>query len=387
MLIIVILKCIFVNNGGITVYFGSVRFFKHLIISVVILMIAAPTALAVCFGISNSKRGAEIEELTAQNTALSALVDYYNGQTQYTAEEFMTVFEQLDIDDSEFLNLLYEKDKGAFDKLFEAVDVSVSSDGLMETGGDITSAVTTTAPPVTTEITTTAQEEPPSPYADLHTDLYCENTDDIIYNRDENYIYLTFDDGPSIYTENILSYLDMYDIKATFFVVPQNNDECKRLMKLIVDKGHTIGVHSASHVYTDIYASVEAFLDDFQTAYDLIYDATGVKCDLFRFPGGSINDFNTATCDAIIEEMTRRGFIYFDWNVDSEDALGATWTQMYNNVLNEVEGVSRAVVLMHDHDSRYNTVLVLEDIIKALKNDPKNYTFDKLTRNVKPIQF
>ncbi|MGN0596031.1 MAG: polysaccharide deacetylase family protein [Ruminiclostridium sp.] len=368
-------------------YFGSVRFFKHLIITVVILMIAVPAALAVCFGIGNAQKEAEIEELKAQNVSLSALVDYYNGKTDYTAEEFMTVFEQLGIDDKEFVELLYEKDKSAFNKLFESAEVIANSDGSVEAGGDVTTtAVTTTAPPQTTESTTT-QEEPPSPYADLHTDLYCENTDDIIYNRDENYIYLTFDDGPSKYTENILSYLDTYDIKATFFVVPQDNEECKRLMKLIVDKGHTIGVHTASHVYTDIYKSVEAYLDDFQTAYDLIYDATGVKCDLFRFPGGSINDYNTATCDAIIEEMTRRGFIYFDWNVDSEDALGATWTQMYNNVLNEVEGVSRAVILMHDHDSRYNTVLVLEDIIKALKNDPKNYTFDRLTRNVKPIQF
>ena len=79
-------------------YFGSVRFFKHLIITVVILMIAVPAALAVCLGIGNAQKEAEIEELKAQNVSLSALVDYYNGKTDYTAEEFITVFEQLGID-------------------------------------------------------------------------------------------------------------------------------------------------------------------------------------------------------------------------------------------------------------------------------------------------
>lgn len=380
-------------------YFGSVRFFKHLIVTILILLIAVPTALAICFGVSNAKRGEEIEKLQADNAVLTAMMNYYDGQTSYTAEEFMTVFEHYDIDDAEFIRLLYAKDKAAFDQLFDVVDASATLDGSIaaETTADTTVStepITVAADGQITTAETTAKttetaetEEAASPYINLHTSLYCEDTSEIIYNKDENYVYLTFDDGPSQYTENILYYLAEYDIKATFFLVPKDTEECRRLMKKIVDEGHTIGVHSASHVYKDIYASVEAYLDDFQAAYDLIYDATGVKCDLFRFPGGSINDFNTATYKAIIEEMTRRGFIFFDWNVDSEDALGATWTQMYNNVLNEVADVQRAVILMHDHNNGYNTVLVLEDIIKALKNDPKNYTFDRLSRNVKPIQF
>ena len=83
--------------------------------------------------------------------------------------------------------------------------------------------------------------------------------------------------------------------------------------------------------------------------------------------------------------MNRRGFVYFDWNVDSEDAVGANWTTMYCNVLNEVAGVDRAVILMHD--GIYNTTLVLEDIINALTADARDFTFSAITDEVKPLQF
>ena len=158
-------------------------------------------------------------------------------------------------------------------------------------------------------------------------------------------------------------------------------------MKKIVDAGHTIGVHSATHDYKQIYADVEAFLTDFKICYDRIYEATGVKASLFRFPGGSINDFNEETRNAIIAEMTRRGFVYFDWNVDSNDAGGADWTEMYVGVLDQISNTNRAVVLMHDRDDRYNTVLVLEDIIKALLADERSYKLDRLTEKTKPVQF
>ena len=183
----------------------------------------------------------------------------------------------------------------------------------------------------------------------------------------------------------MLHYLDQYDIKATFFVVPQRTDECYALMKQIVDKGHSIGVHSASHKYEKIYASVEAYLEDFNEAWQMIYEATGVKTHIFRFPGGSKNDFNEATRDAIIEEMTRRGFRYYDWNVDSNDAGGATWTEMYNSIPADIAGNYRSVVLMHDSAQRENTVYVLEDILRVLTNE--GYKFDKINNNTQPVQF
>ena len=205
------------------------------------------------------------------------------------------------------------------------------------------------------------------------------------YVREENVVYLTFDDGPSDHTYSILSYLEQYNIKATFFVVPSRTEGCYAKLKAIADAGHSIGVHSASHVYKDIYASVENFLEDFHEAWDIIYDATGIKTEIFRFPGGSVNDFNADTRDHIIQEMTRRGFRYFDWNVDSNDAGGANWTYMYNSIPKDISGNYRSVVLMHDSASTPNTVLVLGDVLQVLVNE--GYKFDKINNDTMPVQF
>lgn len=220
-----------------------------------------------------------------------------------------------------------------------------------------------------------------SAYSDLYEDMYVQAPDDFVYEAGT--IYLTFDDGPSQYTPSILNYLDEFGIKATFFVVPNRSEECYATLKEIVDRGHSIGVHSASHDYEQIYASVEAFLDDFHEAWDIIREATGVSTQIFRFPGGSKNDFDEDVCDDIIAEMTRRGFRYFDWNVESGDVADATWTEMYNSVPSDIKNVERAVVLFHD--TRYNTVLVLEDILKVLTNE--GYKFDKINNDTEPVQF
>lgn len=359
-------------------YFGSVKFFKHLIIGVIILAILVPTCLCISFGIQNKQKEQEITALKEEVAAIKL-----NSQIDYTTSDgLFQLYKQLE-DKEGFLKLLSDYDYELYSSFIKSLPTMNET-----TTAPQPVATTTTAAATEPEFTTTPFEEPAdSIYADLYPELYCDSTADVVYDQDMDHVYLTFDDGPSQYTESILYYLDKYNLKATFFVVPSGSEECNRLLKKIADGGHTIGVHSATHVYTEIYASVEAYLDDFKIAYDRIYEATGIKCSLFRFPGGSINDFNKETRDDIIAEMTRRGFVYFDWNVDSNDAGGATWTEMYVNVLEQVAGTNRAVVLMHDHNNGYNTVLVLEDIIKALLDDQRGYKIEKLTDTVKPVQF
>lgn len=373
-------------------YFGSVKFFKHLIIGVLVLLIIIPLTLCIIFGVQNAANVREIAELREQLTA-SGSVDPSDPNALFrlyeqseTKEEFLRILSEHDSElYASFVASMPAMKEETTTAPVTTVSPVTTSEERITTTGEVTTAAETTAPFRTTAHTESV--ELAANYQQLYPELYCYGTSDIVYDKDEDYLYLTFDDGPSQYTENILYYLDKYSIKATFFVVPNGSAESAALLKKIADAGHTIGIHSASHVYEDIYSSVEAYLDDFKIAYDRVYEATGIKCELFRFPGGSINDYNEATRDMIIDEMTRRGFIYFDWNVDSEDALGATWTEMYNNVLGEVEGKTRAVILMHDHGSGYNTVLVLEDIIKALKNDERGFKFAALTKNVRPLQF
>jgi len=195
--------------------------------------------------------------------------------------------------------------------------------------------------------------EPLGDYADLLPDMYAVknlNNPDISYTNDKNHIYLTFDDGPNYHTNSILDYLKKSGVKATFFVCPNQNS--KSALNRIVDEGHAIAVHCYNHEYKDIYKSVKAYLEDFDKARNMIHDQTGIWADIYRFPGGSINNHNEKVRDDIFEEMNRRGFVYFDWNIDSKDTAGANYDSMLRNVPEDVKAFikdeGRAIVLFHD---------------------------------------
>jgi peptidoglycan/xylan/chitin deacetylase (PgdA/CDA1 family) len=245
------------------------------------------------------------------------------------------------------------------------------------------------APTTTTQpIQPTEKEEKESdilkPYQLLYPAMYGSKADNLI--EQENTVYLTFDDGPSNLTPKVLEILKKNDIKATFFVVGKPDSESRKIMKRIVDEGHAIGVHSYSHDYRRIYQSVDAYLDDFYKMYNLIYEATGVEPSIFRFPGGSVNSYNKDIYNEIVEEMNRRGFTYYDWNVSSSDTkTNASVKSIRNNVLNGIAQGKRSIVLMHDSSAKNNTVAALDVIIRELKSRGTN--FDILTNEVKPIVF
>lgn len=172
-------------------------------------------------------------------------------------------------------------------------------------------------------------------------------------------IYLTYDDGPGPYTLQLLEVLKKYNAKATFFVCDRGATTNK-LMKNIVDEGHAIGIHSVTHDYKKIYSSTEAFFKDLYGMSDIIYNNTGVRTKLMRFPGGSSNSVSKQYCKGIMTELTKaveaQGFHYFDWNVDSDDA-GSTKTAdgvFYNvvhgknNTWSGCEDVKTPIVLQHD---------------------------------------
>lgn len=346
-------------------YFGSVRFFKHLILTVTALLIIIPTVLCILLAIDNGKKSEEIDRLNSQLSATSQI-----SQISQTSD-----------------------DRSKTSSVTESSDSSKAEPSVTESEKPATTAATTTA--TTAEITTKAPETTTSApqsvpdskdenYTALFPELYADKYDGE-YEDSENTVYLTFDDGPSVLTENLLYYLRQENVKATFFVVPERTEYCYSLLKEISDAGHTIGIHSASHDYEKIYASVDAFLEDFNEAYEIVLEATGKAPDIYRFPGGSVNDYNEKNRDDIISEMDRRGFTYFDWNVDSNDWQGYGWTTLYTNVLKDAEEFSSPVILFHNTGDRDNTVLVIEDIIKALKS--KGYKFGSLSQKIKPVQF
>ncbi len=183
-------------------------------------------------------------------------------------------------------------------------------------------------------------------------------------------VYLTFDDGPSTNTADILDVLDDYGIKATFFVTGKQDEESLEMYKRIVDEGHTIGMHSYSHQYSDLYSSLEAFQNDFEKIQNLIYDTTGVESTFYRFPGGSSNKVSNADMAEFIHFVNEEGVTYFDWNVSCGDATSQAYTadELVENVMSDVVKYKTSVVLLHDADSKTTTVQALPKLIESLQS-------------------
>ncbi len=183
-------------------------------------------------------------------------------------------------------------------------------------------------------------------------------------------VYLTFDDGPSDYTDDILDILDEYGVKATFFVVGKEKDSDKELYKRIVDEGHTLGMHSYSHVYSRIYASEENFTNDLERISDLLEESTGVEPKFYRFPGGSSNAVSHLDMHRFISILEDRDISYFDWNVSSGDATNELLSseQIYRNSISGIENRSTSVILMHDSLVRPTTVQALPRIIERIQS-------------------
>lgn len=191
--------------------------------------------------------------------------------------------------------------------------------------------------------------------------------------------YLTFDDGPSDNTSKILDILKENNIKATFFVV-HNNPE---LLKRIHNEGHTIGLHSASHKYSKIYASEEAFFADLTEIGDAVERATGVRSKIIRFPGGSSNTVSASYCKGIMSRLTRqvveKGYLYYDWNASDGDADGSNIpaSTLIKNIRRDGTSSKRLIVLMHDAADKKTTVEALPEIIKIYRD--AGYAFDRIT--------
>jgi len=186
-------------------------------------------------------------------------------------------------------------------------------------------------------------------------------------------IYLTFDDGPSVYTKELLNILKEYNVKATFFVTGNGNRE---YIKKAYNEGHSIGIHTYSHVYKNVYASEEAYFNDLEKVQKIIKEQTGEESRLVRFPGGSSNTvsrFNKGIMTRLSKELERRGYKYFDWNVSSSDTVKSNSDDIANTVIRRLKKGNNVVL---QHDTKYYSVKAVRKIIEyGLAN---GYTFDKL---------
>lgn len=184
-------------------------------------------------------------------------------------------------------------------------------------------------------------------------------------------VYLTFDDGPSLRTLEVLDILNRYNVKGTFFV-GKKVDTLKYIMTRTHAEGHTVALHAYNHDYKVIYASSEKFFYYLYKIQDWVESATGEKSYLYRFPGGSSNSssrFNPGIMTTLTREVQEEGFHYFDWNVSSGDGSSTTTADMMvTNVIKEIKPGGSYFVLMHDSLGHTNTVEALPQILDYLQS-------------------
>lgn len=193
-------------------------------------------------------------------------------------------------------------------------------------------------------------------------------------------IYLTFDDGPAKNTPKLLDVLKKYNVKATFFLVDTKFID---VAKRIAQEGHSLALHTTTHVYKEIYASEEAYFKDLRAIQQKVKDLTGQECTMIRFPGGSSNKtskFNPGIMTRLTKQVEAAGFTYFDWTIDSKDTGGAKTPQaVFRNVVDGVLNAKQDYSIVLQHDIKSYSVDAVESII--LWGLANGYTFLPMDAN------
>ena len=200
--------------------------------------------------------------------------------------------------------------------------------------------------------------------------------------------YLTFDDGPLTATSQILDVLKEHDVRATFFVNGRSNGYSLGMYKRMVAEGHAIGNHTYSHEYDKVYSSVSGFVSEVEQLQKLVFEATGIVPEIFRFPAGSDNrvSFGYSGKD-LMPTLTRvvnaMGMQYFDWNVTSGSASSAATTEsIYASVIDGCQGKSVVNILFHETSAVAEALpLIIEELML------QGYSFAPLTVSSPAMQF
>lgn len=171
-------------------------------------------------------------------------------------------------------------------------------------------------------------------------------------NEEDKVVALTFDDGPSKYTKDILDILKKYDACGTFFLIGNKVSFYGEVLREMLSEGNEIGNHSYDHKYLT-RLSEEEVKDEINKTQDEIKRVTGYTPTLFRPTYGGYNN----TLKSYID------LTFVLWDADSRDwSVKSTEGIMYN-VFKDVK--SGSIILFHDNHEY--SVNALPSVIKELK--------------------
>jgi peptidoglycan-N-acetylglucosamine deacetylase len=193
----------------------------------------------------------------------------------------------------------------------------------------------------------------------------------------EQVIYLTFDDGPSVITGQVLDILREHDIKATFFLIGnQVADKMQRdVVKRMHEEGHSIGLRSYTHNFKRIYSSNQNFIDEMFKCQNEIYSITGIKPNIIRFPWGSRKRLKPSFSNILHDNNLK----VYDWNAYMSDGINykTSVNKLYREATKTTVSEHPIILLMHCDYMHKNTCRALPMVIKYYKE--RNYVFKIIT--------
>ena len=194
-----------------------------------------------------------------------------------------------------------------------------------------------------------------------------------IYHSETKRVFLTFDDGPSqTVTPKVLDTLKSEKIKATFFLLGSRVELEPDIVKREYEEGHYLASHGYSHVYSQIYASPQSVLDEYNKCISAIRNAIGqpeYNPHLFRYPGGYWGGKYASVKKDALQLLEQNDILHIDWNALTSDAAGAKTTEEFISELDKtVPKHNSVVVLMHDAGNKTATANALPTIIKYFRD-------------------
>ncbi|UZQ52004.1 polysaccharide deacetylase family protein [Clostridium kluyveri] len=210
-----------------------------------------------------------------------------------------------------------------------------------------------------------------------------QNTEKSISADEKKIIYLTFDDGPSNITNNILNILREKNVKATFFVIGNQIPDNESIIRRIASEGHSIGLHTYTHKYGNIYKSSDNFIKEMNITGDMVKKMTGLESHIIRFPGGSRKHLN----NKLLQKLHENKFKIYDWNIQASDGINAKTSpyKIFKETTTNPENLNSIILLMHCDYMHKNTCIALPKVIDYYKNE--GYEFKIITEDTEELYF
>lgn len=193
------------------------------------------------------------------------------------------------------------------------------------------------------------------------TNIIYNTTNEVYKEPSKNFdkvAYITIDDGPSKYTDSIVNLLNKYNAKGTFFMIDRNMKVYPDKVKMVLDTGNSVGLHSVSHNIHKLYETKTSAKEEFDKNKETFFNITGEETKLIRLPYGSKPYTSIDSYNSLVDS----GYCIWDWNIDTED-WACTSEEIIQNIKKYSKNKSEIIILLHE---KKQTVEALESILKYL---------------------